>query len=257
MGNKNSVFNKKLGLTLRALREFAALSREKVTEATGITVSALTAIEDGRKPTSKQLSKLLSLYGWSVTPASGKQKEKTEQTDSDRQEEKERIKEPNGPWVLYTDGSCVPNPGKGAYAHVLIYGDEEVSRDSAFIPGPTTNNEMELMGVIDGLEEALINGARKIDVYTDSSYVVNGINEWIYAWLASDPELTDRKNGSLWLKLHRLRKKFASCCFHWVRGHNGNQWNEICDSLCEREYSKRGLPGQEYFNVSVGRATIK
>lgn len=252
MGNtKNNIFNKKLGLTLRALREFSSLSREKVSKETGITVSALTSIEDGRKPTAKQLSKLFALYGWNAVPAPAENRKEEDKKEDPPVPEEENGK--NTVWSLYTDGACVPNPGKGAYAYVLLNADKEVCRKSSFVPGPTSNNEMELTAVLNGLEEALRNGAENIEVFSDSLYVVNGMSEWIYAWLATEPDLSSRKNGDVWLKLHQARNKFRTCVFHWVKGHDGNSWNEICDTLCEQEFSKRGLPGQEYFNLSGSR----
>lgn len=241
---KNNPYDKKLGMTLRALREFSSLSREAVSEATGISVSAIASIEDGRKPTSKQLALLSSRYGWTITPAPEKKTGRNQEEAPSRPPEKTS---PDGPWALYTDGSCVPNPGKGAYAYMLVYGDAEIKRFSSFDAGPVTNNAMELQAVIDGLRQALKEGVRKIDVYSDSNYVIKGITDWIYTWLSVDPELTSRPNGELWKELHRIRKKFLECRFHWVKGHADNRYNELADSLCEAEYSKRGLPGQEYF----------
>ena len=242
MAKKND-YDKKLGLTLRALREFSSLSRESVSQATGISVSAIASIEDGRHPTSRQLAQLTSHYGWTIKPASRKMPEKGAVND----DVKPARTEPDGPWELYTDGSCVPKPGKGACAYVLVYDGIEMERTSFFEPGPVTNNIMELTAVINGLKAALLKGIRTIDVYSDSIYVVKGITEWIYTWLSKDPELRDRSNGELWMELNRLRKKFAACRFHWVKGHADNRFNEIADHLCESEYMKRGLPGQDYF----------
>jgi ribonuclease HI len=131
---------------------------------------------------------------------------------------------------LYSDGACSGNPGPGGWACVLVAGGR-TRRMSGYEPA-TTNNRMELLGVIRGLE-ALLRPA-KVHCVTDSTYVKNAFTErWLEGWQrngwktrSGDPV----KNQDLWVELCYLQRKHV-LTWEWVRGHSGHEYNEICDSL--------------------------
>ncbi|MFU8772992.1 MAG: ribonuclease HI [Anaerolineales bacterium] len=132
---------------------------------------------------------------------------------------------------LYTDGSCSGNPGPGGYGYVLEYHDtRKFGADGAM---HTTNSRMELMAVIAGLN-AITDRTIPVKVYSDSEYVVKGMNEWLTTWKAKNWKNSRKdevSNRDLWECLDKLVSKFKFVEFCWVRGHNGNYWNEYADEL--------------------------
>lgn len=132
------------------------------------------------------------------------------------------------PIYLYTDGAASGNPGPGGYGVVLRCGDRcrELSGGFAF----TTNNRMELLAVIAGLEQIRWEGA-EVYVYSDSTYVVGTVTK---NWKR-------RKNLDLWARFDNLAPKFR-LEFRWIKGHAGHPENERCDRLAVEAYSKPGLP---------------
>jgi len=131
--------------------------------------------------------------------------------------------------ILYTDGACSGNPGPGGWAAILRYG--ESVRELSGGEHETTNNRMELMGVISGLEALRERCA--VELYSDSQYVVNALNNgWLRdwkrrGWKRRDGEL---KNPELWQRLDELLAKHAVTA-HWVKGHADNEYNNRCDAL--------------------------
>lgn len=126
---------------------------------------------------------------------------------------------------LYSDGSCLNNPGVGAWACILEYNGHE--RELSNHDMNTTNNRMELMGVISGLE-ALKEPCR-VEVYTDSSYVVNAFNKhWIENWVKAG--IAKRKNGDLWQRLLNASSNHL-VEYNWIKGHAGHPYNERCDKI--------------------------
>ena len=136
---------------------------------------------------------------------------------------------------LYSDGSSRGNPGPGGYGTVLRYvrpNGEVIEREYSQGYRLTTNNRMELLGVITGLEA--LNRPCSVDVYSDSQYVVKAFNDnWIDGWLrrgwknaSKDPV----KNVDLWKRLLRAMEGH-DVTYHWVRGHAGHPENERCDAL--------------------------
>lgn len=126
---------------------------------------------------------------------------------------------------LYSDGSCLNNPGVGAWACILEYNGHE--REMSNYDLNTTNNRMELMGVISGLE-ALKEPCR-VEVYTDSSYVVNAFNKhWIENWVKAG--IAKRKNGDLWQRLLNASSSHL-VEYNWIKGHAGHPYNERCDKI--------------------------
>lgn len=132
--------------------------------------------------------------------------------------------------TIYTDGACLNNPGPGGYGVILIHG-ERVKEISRGFP-ETTNNRMELMGVIAALEA--LKYPCRVELYTDSQYISRAINEgWLErwqkkAWMTSSK--TPVKNIDLWQRLLQLLAKHR-VEFKWVKGHSGDHYNERCDVL--------------------------
>lgn len=127
---------------------------------------------------------------------------------------------------IYTDGSAKGNPGKGGFGVVLIAGKhyKEISQGFRY----TTNNRMELLAVIIGLEQ-LKNINSEVEVYSDSKYVVDSIEKkWVFQWEKKD--FKGKKNADLWKRFLIIYKKH-NVSFNWVKGHAGHPQNEKCDYL--------------------------
>jgi ribonuclease HI len=133
--------------------------------------------------------------------------------------------------TLFSDGSALGNPGPGGYAAILRYGDKE--REIIGGEEHTTNNRMELLAVIEGLR-ALREPCR-VEIISDSSYVVKGINEWLDGWVKRDFKKV--KNPDLWMDYLDVSKGHVIKAI-WVRGHNGHTENERCDILAKEEAQK-------------------
>ena len=130
---------------------------------------------------------------------------------------------------LYTDGACRGNPGKGGYGAILVYGkyDKEISGGER----ETTNNRLELMAAIVGLE-ALKEPCR-VTLYSDSKYVVEAfLQGWVHSWRLQGWRRGKEqlKNTDLWARLYELTETHE-VTFVWVKGHNGHDYNERCDKL--------------------------
>jgi ribonuclease HI len=130
--------------------------------------------------------------------------------------------------TLFSDGSALGNPGPGGYGVILRYGDKEKELSGA--EAHTTNNRMELMGVIEGLKA--LKEPCDVEIVSDSSYVVKGINEWLVNWVKRDFKKV--KNPDLW-KLYLEVSKPHKINATWVRGHDGHEENERCDLLARNE----------------------
>ena len=138
---------------------------------------------------------------------------------------------------LYTDGAASGNPGPGGYGVVLVCGSLRKELSGGF--ARTTNNRMELLAVIKGLEAIRWENA-EVQVYSDSTYVVKAVNEgWLEKWESSGWK--KKKNPDLWQEFLRLYRKHR-VSFHWIKGHAGHPENERCDALAVAAYGKSGLP---------------
>ncbi len=138
----------------------------------------------------------------------------------------------NKPVELFTDGACKGNPGPGGWGALLRYGN--VEKELWGGEPETTNNRMELMAVIRGLE-ALKRPCRVI-VTTDSQYVKNGITQWIHNWKRNGWKTSAKKpvkNADLWQRLEEVAGRHA-IEWQWVRGHTGHAENERADALANR-----------------------
>ncbi|GAA4671877.1 ribonuclease HI [Gordonia humi] len=133
------------------------------------------------------------------------------------------------PVEISTDGACLGNPGPGGWGAVLRYGDVEKELSGA--EPDTTNNRMELMGAIQALN-ALTRPSHVI-LYTDSSYVRNGITKWVNGWIKNGWKNSSKqpvKNMDLWQELLEAEKRHT-VDWRWVKGHAGDKYNEIADTL--------------------------
>lgn len=158
--------------------------------------------------------------------------------------------------TYFTDGGCEPNPGKGTWAFVRVdvrfqntghgtnTGCEEVGHDP-----DATNNKMEMTAIIRAVENAIEEGADAVEIFTDSQYCVKGFNEWMTGWASRNWTRIDRdtgdlhpvKNADLWQKLYRYRVQYSITMpirLRWVKGHNGDEFNERCDKLVRTEYAR-------------------
>jgi len=133
--------------------------------------------------------------------------------------------------TLFSDGSALGNPGPGGYGVILRFGNKE--KEISGSAEHTTNNRMELLGAIEGLKA--LKEPCEVDIISDSSYVVKGINEWLVGWIKKDFKKV--KNIDLWkeyIEVSNIHKVHAI----WVRGHDGHEENERCDKLARDEAEK-------------------
>lgn len=131
--------------------------------------------------------------------------------------------------ALFTDGSCLGNPGPGGYGIVLRYRQHEKQLSGGF--RLTTNNRMELLAAIVGLET--LKEPCHVDLTTDSQYVRQGITSWIHNWKKRGWKTASKqpvKNADLWQRLD-LAAARHDVAWHWVKGHAGHRENEQCDQL--------------------------
>lgn len=130
---------------------------------------------------------------------------------------------------IYTDGACSGNPGKGAYCAILRHKNKEKRIIGTELQ--TTNNRMELMAVIAGLES--LKAPSKVKIYSDSQYVIKGVTEWLPNWLKNNWKNAQKKevlNKDLWERLIKVMAKHE-IEWYWIRGHEGHKENELCDRL--------------------------
>lgn len=146
---------------------------------------------------------------------------------------------------LYTDGSSRGNPGNGGYGAILLWGNHRKELSQGY--KHTTNNRMELMGVIAGLE-AIKKNEVPVIVYSDSQYIVNAVEKgWLKTWIKTDFK-GGKKNADLWKRYHALAKNF-SIKFIWVKGHADNPYNNQCDLLATTAADGKNLLTDEgYLN---------
>ena len=133
------------------------------------------------------------------------------------------------PVVIHTDGSCLSNPGPGGWAVILQWQDNE--RELNGSEPNTTNNRMELMAAIMGLDA--LTRPMTVDLHTDSRYVMNGVQDWMPRWKANGWRTAAKKpvmNQDLWQQLDTALQRHQ-VTWHWVKGHAGNEMNERCDEL--------------------------
>ncbi|NVK25253.1 MAG: ribonuclease HI [Gammaproteobacteria bacterium] len=130
---------------------------------------------------------------------------------------------------LFTDGSCLGNPGPGGYGALLVYGTNKKELSKGY--KKTTNNRMEMMAVIQGLKA--LKQPCSVELTTDSTYVKDGITKWIFNWKKNGWKTAAKKpvkNADLWQQLDDEVNRHQ-VNWHWVKGHSGHPENELVDDL--------------------------
>ena len=153
-------------------------------------------------------------------------------------------------FTLYSDGACRGNPGPGAWASMGQDLDGKIIFERSGVDTKTTNNQMELDGAINALlaiqshfEEEGIIGFQKVYLYSDSKYVVDGIEKWVPGWKRRGWRKSDNKapeNVERWMELDEVTAKL-NVKFFWVRGHSGHPQNERCDLLANQALDQAGF----------------
>jgi ribonuclease HI len=131
---------------------------------------------------------------------------------------------------IYTDGSCLGNPGAGGWAAILLY--KEHRKEISGNEPNTTNNRMEMLAVIEALKTLKITQS-EILIHTDSKYVMDGATKWMFSWKKNNWKTANKqpvKNLDLWQELEIQTAKHQ-INWQWVKGHNGNHFNELVDQL--------------------------
>jgi ribonuclease HI len=149
---------------------------------------------------------------------------------------------------LFADGACSGNPGPGGYAAILRYG--ETTREISGCEPKTTNNRMELRGVIEGLR--LLKRPCRVKVITDSNYVVKGMTQWIRGWVARNWTNSEKKpvvNRDLWEELLALSKRHR-IAWQWIPGHRGNKSRDPAVPRKRKSMRKGVKGGRRYWSAS-------
>jgi ribonuclease HI len=153
--------------------------------------------------------------------------------------------------TIYTDGACSGNPGRGGYGTVLISGHHRREISEGFLM--TTNNRMELLAAITGLE-ALKNPGTDVTLYTDSQYLVNAVNNgWLFNW--EQKRFAKKKNPDLWIRFLEAYRRHRVKLI-WVKGHNNNLENERCDALAVEASRRENLSPDPGYSVEEPGASL-
>ena len=134
---------------------------------------------------------------------------------------------------IYTDGSCIGNPGKGGWAAIILNDGRKTEIKGS--KKDTTNNQMELLAPINALKK--IPKGSKVQIFTDSKYVKSGITEWIHTWKKNGWKTANKKevsNKKLWIELDLLNNEFE-ISWNWVKAHSNDKLNNQVDLLARRE----------------------
>ena len=153
--------------------------------------------------------------------------------------------------IIYTDGSAKGNPGKGGYGIVLISGKHRKELSCGY--KLTTNNRMELLAVVVGLE-SLTRAREIVTVFSDSKYVVDAVEKkWVFSWEIKN--FNKKKNPDLWIRFLKIYRKHT-VSFKWVKGHANNIENERCDSLAVEASEKEPLKTDDWYEKSKKNNTL-
>jgi ribonuclease HI len=145
--------------------------------------------------------------------------------------------------TIYTDGAARGNPGPGGYGVVLIYGKHRLEKSEGF--RLTTNNRMELLAAIVGLEALKIPGSNVV-IYTDSKYVADAVNKgWLFQW--ESKSFKKKKNPDLWIRFLKVYRKHK-VRFEWIKGHASNLENERCDQMAVEASKQANITEDNGYN---------
>lgn len=159
----------------------------------------------------------------------------------------EELKDMSDALALFSDGACRGNPGPGAWGILIQNAKKDIILKSSGVEFKTTNNRMELSGVIQGLNEIAsmeFDLYKPVFVYSDSKYVIDGMKSWLSGWKERGWRKSDGKepeNVDLWKSLDEVSTKFSSLHFIWVKGHAGHPQNEYCDQMCNQALNDSGF----------------
>ena len=146
---------------------------------------------------------------------------------------------------MYTDGSAKGNPGNGGYGVVLLNGGFQKEISQGYIL--TTNNRMELLAVITGLEA--LKRSCEVMVYSDSKYVIDSVEKgWVFGW--QKKAFKGKKNQDLWKRFLEIYKQHQ-VEFTWVKGHAGNKYNEVCDALAVNAAESKNLISDSEYELLI------
>lgn len=146
--------------------------------------------------------------------------------------------------IIYTDGASRGNPGPGGYGLILEWAGRRIFKEFSEGYRKTTNNRMELLAVIVGLEK-LKNTGTKVLVVSDSKYVIDSVVKgWVFNW--EKKNYAGKKNPDLWMRFLRVYRQHQ-VSFKWVKGHNNHPMNERCDQLAVAAAQKSRLLVDEYY----------
>ena len=137
---------------------------------------------------------------------------------------------------IYTDGACSGNPGPGGWGAVLLYKEHQKKISGG--EANSTNNRMEMRAIIEALK--ILKKPREITVYTDSKYAMDGITKWIFSWKKNGWRTANKKpvkNLELWQELEEEINRHQ-ISWKWVKGHDGNHFNEMADELAREAVKK-------------------
>ncbi|RKR82360.1 ribonuclease HI [Mucilaginibacter gracilis] len=151
---------------------------------------------------------------------------------------------------IFTDGASSGNPGPGGYGVILRSGNHYKELSEGF--RKTTNNRMELLAVIKGLEA--LKSPQQVTIFSDSKYVIEPVEKkWLYGWVQKN--FKDKKNKDLWLRFLEL-SKIHQVKFVWVRGHNGHPENERCDVLAVAAGKQKTLLIDSVFEAEAAKGSL-
>lgn len=159
----------------------------------------------------------------------------------------DKIKENMKHVQIFSDGSCLGNPGKGGYGAILRYNEHEREISAGY--ALTTNNRMELMAVISGLEA--LKEPCEVTITTDSRYVMDGMTKWMDSWIKKgffQNNSSKIKNQDLWTKIYNY-SKVHKLNWVWVKGHNNHPENERCDELAKKAANGTNLLKDTGYNA--------
>ena len=152
---------------------------------------------------------------------------------------------------IYTDGSAKGNPGKGGYGVVMLFQEHRKEISQGF--RLTTNNRMELLAVIVGLE-SIKKLNEKVIVFSDSKYVVDAVEKkWVFSWEKTN--FNKKKNPDLWIRFLKIYRKHR-VSFIWVKGHANNVENERCDFLAVESSEKSDLKIDDWYEKSKEKNSL-